>query len=443
MTDETQSEAINADLQGLIRLDGSGAGSPAIERALKVIRTHLKMDVAFVARFDETDLVFCHVDSDNPDCPVKTGTARPLEETYCQNVRRGALPPLICDTSQNALAQALPVTRDYAIGAYISAPITLPDGRSFGRFCCASSSPDHTLNQRDQNLMQAISDLTAFAIYELEAGRDTEEARRRIDNVLTTDNFRMVFQPIWDLTCDREYAFEALCRIGSEPARGPDVWLAEAEKVDRRLRLEIAALKKALAYMPLLPQDAFLSLNASPETVCSEAFAEVIRGAPLERIMLEITEHTAVSHYDKIRSTLALLRDHHLRLAVDDAGGGYASLSHILQLKPDIIKADMALIRNVDSDPARQALVSALVKFSTETSVRLIAEGVETARELTALKSLGVGLAQGYYLGRPLPLPNEPAPAPIDLDIDTAQRPAIAAAEAVSRGAAMPHDGNR
>jgi EAL domain-containing protein (putative c-di-GMP-specific phosphodiesterase class I) len=91
---------------------------------------------------------------------------------------------------------------------------------------------------------------------------------------------------------------------------------------------------------------------------------------------------------------------------VDDAGAGYASLQHILQLQPDLIKLDMGLTRNVDFDPARRALAAALVAFARDTGSQIIAEGVETTCELEALRSIGVEKAQGYFLGRPMALDN-------------------------------------
>ncbi|MDQ3570948.1 MAG: EAL domain-containing protein, partial [Actinomycetota bacterium] len=97
-------------------------------------------------------------------------------------------------------------------------------------------------------------------------------------------------------------------------------------------------------------------------------------------------------------------RQRGLRVAVDDAGAGYASFRHILRLRPDIIKLDMALTRDIDRDPARRALAAALITFAENTGSTIVAEGVETAEELHALRQLGVTAAQGYYLGRPTPL---------------------------------------
>ena len=120
--------------------------------------------------------------------------------------------------------------------------------------------------------------------------------------------------------------------------------------------------------------------------------------------MLEITEHAHVDDYDQLLGALQPLRQAGVRVAVDDAGAGYASLQHILQLKPDLIKLDMALTRNIDADRPRRALASALIGFAQETGSRIIAEGVETAGELAVLRDLGVEKAHGFFLGRPTSL---------------------------------------
>jgi EAL domain-containing protein (putative c-di-GMP-specific phosphodiesterase class I) len=131
---------------------------------------------------------------------------------------------------------------------------------------------------------------------------------------------------------------------------------------------------------------------------------DLLSGLPAERIVLEITEHAHVEDYDALLCALEPLRKNGVRLAVDDAGAGYSGLQHILQIRPDFIKLDMALTRHIDLDPARRALASALVAFARDTGSRIIAEGVETASELNTLRGIGIEKAQGYFLGRPMPI---------------------------------------
>ena len=125
--------------------------------------------------------------------------------------------------------------------------------------------------------------------------------------------------------------------------------------------------------------------------------------------MLEVTEHSLISNYEEVRARLTPWRRQGLRLAVDDAGSGYASLRHILQLKPDVIKLDQSLIRDIDRNRDGRALAAAMVCFARETGSSVVAEGVETGSELAALRRLKVGTAQGFLTGRPGALPMQAA----------------------------------
>ena len=118
----------------------------------------------------------------------------------------------------------------------------------------------------------------------------------------------------------------------------------------------------------------------------------------------KLTEHTAFNDYPGLQAALMRLRKGGVRLAVDDAGSGYSSLTHILKLAPDFIKLDRELISGIDIDPVRRALVISLVAFAADTGAEILAEGIETKDELDAVRRLGVRYAQGYYLGRPAPL---------------------------------------
>ena len=228
----------------------------------------------------------------------------------------------------------------------------------------------------------------------------------RIRRVLRgEDEFRIAFQPIVDLRSDRIIGLEALARFTSEPVESPDVWFAEAALAGLSLELEIAAIDAAIADLDLIPSDVFLSLNASPATLISPRLGLVLHQVPSERLVLEVTEHAPVGDYLKLRSALMHLRSCGVRLAIDDAGAGYASLRHILQLNPDFIKLDISLTRGIDAERAHRALASALVAFGREIDAAIIAEGIETPPELFALQELGVTLGQGFYLCEPGTLP--------------------------------------
>lgn len=373
---------------------------------LRAIRSHLEMDVAFVSEFSDGQRVFRYVDSPLQGQPVKVGGADPLEASYCQRVVDGRLPELIQDATALPAALELPVTLKLPVGAHLSVPIRLSDGTVFGTFCCFSFKADHSLNQRDLGMMRVFADLASDAIErDLETGRQDAEKAKRIRSVLEGSGLSMVYQPIVDVEYKRIIGYECLTRFTAIPSRTPDAWFNEAESVGMGTQLEMKALELGVSALDRLPESLYLSVNVSPEAAISGDLRHVLEGRRLDRIVLEITEHATVTQYPDLLDALAPLRAHGLRLAVDDAGAGYSSFRHILRLLPDIIKLDMSLTRDIDSDSARRALALALIGFGKETGCEIVAEGVQTASELDTLRSLGVTKAQGYFLGRPEALP--------------------------------------
>jgi EAL domain-containing protein (putative c-di-GMP-specific phosphodiesterase class I) len=233
------------------------------------------------------------------------------------------------------------------------------------------------------------------------------DARRhaRIDAVLAEGGPNMVFQPIVDVSDGTVAGAEALARFETEPRRPPNEWFDEAAAIGRAEELEVAAATAAIRRLDELPPGAFLSMNASPTVIRSGALTDLLASTAGERVVVEITEHEPVGDYVALREALDGLRNLGVRVAVDDTGTGYASLDHLLRLEADILKLDMNLTQGIDRDPVRRSLAAALLTFAAETGSGVIAEGVETAGELAELRDLGVGLVQGYHLGRPGPLP--------------------------------------
>lgn len=395
-------------LHRLVTAHGGEAATAegTVARALQIIRAHLGMDVAYVSEFVDGRSVFREVDAPGHEALIKIGDSQSLDDVYCRDIVEGRLPQLMPDTAKEPRAAAMPITRAVPIGAHISVPLVLPDGRIYGMFCCLAFAADETLRDRDLRMLRAFADLAAFEISrELEAKRAHDERVERIRAAIDGDRFAVHYQPIWDLEADRPIGMEALSRFQDAAERGPDAWFAEAAEVGLAEALEIAAVRKALTAFAAMPEgEGYIAVNVSPETAIGAALPAALAGMPLDRIVLEITEHAHVADYDLLVERLKPLRARGLGLAVDDAGAGYASFQHILQLKPDLIKLDMGLTRNIDRDPARQALASALIQFVRETGSRIVAEGVETVEELAMLRSLGVVRAQGYLLGRPEPL---------------------------------------
>ncbi len=226
---------------------------------------------------------------------------------------------------------------------------------------------------------------------------DLERGRAHVSDIIDRGAFEPVFQPIVDLVDDTIVGYEALTRF-ADGANPEDVF-AEAARVGLGLALEIATLQAALTASKTLPPSAWLNLNASPDLVlAAEPLRSLLRGG--RRMVIELTEHTAIADYPAFRVAVAALGPK-VELAVDDAGSGFSSLRHVVELHPAFVKLDRSLVVALDTDTARQAMIVGLMHFARTTGCRLIAEGIETDGELNMLRSMGIHLGQGYRLGRP------------------------------------------
>jgi EAL domain-containing protein (putative c-di-GMP-specific phosphodiesterase class I) len=232
--------------------------------------------------------------------------------------------------------------------------------------------------------------------------------RARVRTIIRQQAFRPVFQAVVDVESGTILGYEALTRFDDDTP--PDEMFALAKACGLGPRLEAATIRAALAAAQPLPANRFIDINVSPGLVLGR---DPLRGL-LKRwgfgVVLEITEHEPVLDYVAFRAALAELGAN-VRLAIDDAGAGYASLRHIWELRPTFVKLDRELVQSIDADPVRQALIAGIVHFAERSGVVLVAEGVETAAEREALLELGVRAAQGYLFGRPAPVEELVAPS--------------------------------
>ena len=233
----------------------------------------------------------------------------------------------------------------------------------------------------------AVSDLT-----------EINRVRDRIADMVRTTAFGPVFQPIVDLATGAFAGYEALTRFSNGTA--PALVFADARAAGLEAELELATLAAAISAAARLPPGGWLSLNVSPSLVTGDPrLARLVRQAD-RPLVLEITEHMPVGNYEALRTAIGDLPAK-VRVAVDDAGAGVANFGHIVELRPAFLKLDIGLVRGIDSDLSRQALMVGLLHFARESASQTIAEGVETDEELATLRKLGVPFAQGYLLGRP------------------------------------------
>ena len=240
---------------------------------------------------------------------------------------------------------------------------------------------------------------------------DPEEVRRRIRNVLDGNRVTPVYQPIVDLVSRKTIGYEGLSRFYDPRHGGPDRWFDDAFTVGLGVELEWAAAQRLLPFLDLVPAGTFLSINMSPATVLHVMENELCPPERYPYIVIELTERVPIQDYAAVRGALGEMRSLGTRLAADDRGSGFAGFRHLVSLAPDIIKLDIALLRDFHFKSGQLAITNALVTFAGDVGAHVIAEGVEDETELELVQSLGVAWAQGYHLGKPSPAPSRPFPA--------------------------------
>jgi PAS domain S-box-containing protein len=290
------------------------------------------------------------------------------------------------------------IGRDQSVKVVAYVPIR-SDGDVIGLLVVSASHDGAlALAERLPALVECATLAGALLGPQLRSRSSRSVRKTRIAAIIADRGFLPVFQPIVELETRAVVGYEALTRFTD--GSSPDQIFAEAHRCGLALELEAATLGAIFDAAAALPEPAWLNINVSPELVLAgEPLVPILAGSA-RQVVLELTEHIAISDYPALRAALARLGPS-IRLAVDDAGAGFASLRHILELRPDYVKLDRAIVSRVDRDPARQALVAGLVDFAARTGAILVAEGVETEAEVRAVHRLGVPLAQGYRLGRP------------------------------------------
>lgn len=345
-------------------------------------------------------------------------------------------PWLVADASLDPRTLSHPlVAGEFGLRFYAGMPLTTKDGYNLGTLCVIDEQP----REFTEVELETLRDLAAIVMDELEMRRAairtheleaaltraaeeeaqaaraqyaeylsivsaSEDKRINVKKLLSDGAPTMVYQPIVDLHSMQIVGAEALTRFAGQEM-STQAWFMEAADVGLAEELELAAVDAALAELPELPGDVYLALNVSPSTMILPQLRTMLKEHAPGRIVLELTEHAVVPDYQLLHRALARLRKDGVRLAVDDAGAGYATLRHILNLRPDIIKLDLELTRGIDGDLTRRALASALLAFAVEIDAVIVAEGIETEAELDTLLTVGVRMGQGYLLGKPAPLP--------------------------------------
>lgn len=217
-------------------------------------------------------------------------------------------------------------------------------------------------------------------------------------------DFAMAFQPIVDMQRREVFAQEALVRgLNGESAGSVFAHVNDAN----RYRFDQCCRVKAVQLAAELDIRSLLSINFMPNAVyvperCIRTTLDAADayGFPIERIMFEITEAERVDDVPHLRDIVAHYKKRGFTTAIDDFGAGYAGLNLLAEVQTDLIKLDMAMVRGIDADPTRQAIVRGILQVCRDLGIRVIAEGIETREELRTLRGFGIELFQGFYFAK-------------------------------------------
>ena len=392
---------------GTVTVDDSGLGGEWVHWVLDTARARLGMEIAWVSLFSGDQQLIASASGDLAAMNVREGMSTPLETSFCVRVLSGQLPRVVTGAGRDPRTRDLPVTSELGIGSYVGAPLRDADSRPVGMLCCVSREPglqlDHESVRTVELLAELISDHVrqhglATALRDLPGRRDRLRAYLADPAAVTT-----YLQPVVDMVSGAVICHEALSRFPGWSDGGPATVFSEAAAVGLGVELEERATRAALEAARRAPSAVPIAVNLSPEALLCPTVVDLLLGRGEIPLAVEITEHSRIDDYPAVLAVTARLRAAGVSVSVDDAGAGYASLRHILRLSPDVIKLDIGLVMGLHTDPARQALTSAMVAFAAATGARLVAEGVEFAAERNALLARGVRYGQGYLLGRPRP----------------------------------------
>lgn len=316
----------------------------------------------------------------------------------CHALLSGRLPHVVRDALHGPESEQLRRFMAAPVGAFIGVPLRLSDGGAFGALIGLSAHPRPDLDERDERFLATLGDVLVTDLARLHADRLQITG---ITGILEREHAQVAFQPVVDLANGRCLGIEALARF-PEPFERPDVTFAAANRLGLGLELERLVIRQAWRIIPSLGRSQFLALNLSPDALVELARRANLRDdLPLYQLVVEVTEHSFIDRYEPLLRQLGPLREKGLRLAVDDAGAGYASLRHILELRPDFIKIDRALTDGMAGDRAKRVAVGAFRSLANDLRASVVAEGVERLEDLEVASELGIQAAQGYLLGRP------------------------------------------
>ena len=253
--------------------------------------------------------------------------------------------------------------------------------------------------------MHRLARLKRMALDELGSGafrlEDRAALEARFARVLAS--LFVAHQPIVSMRDGTLFAYEALMRSDEPALAAPPDALRAAERLGRLPELGRAVRRAAAGALETAPPATLLFVNVHPADLRDDDLYDGRSplGRVASRVVLEITERAPLDGLDAVAARVRELRDLGFRIAIDDLGAGYAGLSSLARLEPEVVKLDMSLVRALHDHPTRLRLVDSMARVCGQLGMKVVAEGVETAQERDALLDLGCDLAQGYYFARP------------------------------------------
>jgi diguanylate cyclase (GGDEF)-like protein len=385
-------------LEVLATRDSGEHGAGVLERTAHFARKHLALDAVFISELTDAGEVCRAVAGDGDAFGIAASDEATGAIDVCRALCAAEIPQLAGDAKADERLHALQAQLPTACGAFIAVPLRLGDGRLYGALWGLSRAPRPDLEGGDTRFLTTLGEAIAD---ELGKRREEQELRAAISDLIETEDLNVAFQPIIDLQSQRCIGVEALARF-PPPFQRPDHTLAIAQRFGLRLELERQVIREAWKILTALGREQFLALNVSPDALIELARRANLRDdLPLSQLVVEVTEHAVVDDYSLLLERLAPLRARGMRIAVDDAGAGYASLRHVLEMRPDFIKIDRSLIDGIAHDRAQRVAASAFQSVALDLRARVVAEGVERQDDLKVVRELGMDAAQGFLLGRP------------------------------------------
>ena len=257
----------------------------------------------------------------------------------------------------------------------------------------------------ERQVLQAVEDARQDS--ELERGLRAREQARRLLQIILEGDIQVRYEAIVDLRNAQVLGYEALSR-GPEGTdfSSPRELFGRAEDSGLLYELDCLCHRSALEKAHQLPAEKTLFLNCLPTSIGDPSLRDEGLRKTLENfnlrpndLVLEVSENESIENFGVFREVADSCRDLGIRIAIDDAGTGYASLESIMEIAPDFVKMDMLLVRGIDADPSRKEIVRAMLSVAKGIGAQLIAEGIETESELRALRDIGVRFGQGFYFG--------------------------------------------